>query len=118
MDDVPVANPNASRPRPRPAYKGAKCRVERDTVNPPASTEDAVVALLSLNGREIQAPEHMDAQGSFGSDNEDTAGIKRKWDGEEDTEDDAADEDEKDSRSDTSDEDEGEYLIPVTSLMM
>ena len=85
-------------------------------MNPPASTEDAIVALLSLNDHEIQAPEHMDVQGSFGSDNENTVGIKRKWDGEKDIEesgmekDDFADEDEKDGSSDTSDKDEGENI--------
>ena len=95
VDDVPMANPNALCPQPHPEYKGAKSSAEKDDVDPPASTKDPVVDVLSLNGHDIQAPEHMDAQGFFGSDNEDTAGIRRKWDGEEDTEDDTADGDEQ-----------------------
>ena len=116
VDNVPMPNPAASRPQPRPAYKGTKSIVGKDTVNPHAGTEDAVAALLSLNGHEIQVGEHISAWGSGGSD-EDSARKKRKWDGEEDAEesgeeiDDAGDEDEKDSSLDMSDDDEGEKII-------
>ena len=79
-------------------------------MNPPVNTEDVIIALLSLNDHKIQAPEHIDVQGTFGSDNENTVGIKRKQNGEKNIEesgtkkDDFADEDEKDGSSDTSNE--------------
>jgi len=89
VDDVPASVP---RPQPRPTYKdGEKSIAETDNVDPPAgSTEDAVTALLSLNGNAIpEAPDsNMDAtaQSLCGSDNEDTVGKKRKRDCEEDPE--------------------------------
>jgi protein gp37 len=97
-------------------YKSTKSTVGKDTVNPLAGTEDAVVTFLCLNGYEIQLPEQIDACGSGGFDKY-TVRKKKKWNGKKDTKksggenNDAGDVVEKDNSLDMNDENEGENIM-------